>query len=99
MQSCSRVASGERRAARDSNTLLSSSSSPSSLYLIDDHVELAAMDEAARRALIEQGSEDAVTVNQRALVDKLLARYASEFTVFRELIQNAGERRRDWTLS
>lgn len=49
------------------------------------------MDEAARKALIEEGSEDAVTVNQRALVDKLLARYASEFTVFRELIQNAGE--------
>ncbi|PWN24508.1 hypothetical protein BDZ90DRAFT_244782 [Jaminaea rosea] len=49
------------------------------------------MDEAARRALIEQGSEDAVTVNQRALVDKLLARYASEFTVFRELIQNADD--------
>ncbi|KIJ66567.1 hypothetical protein HYDPIDRAFT_26903 [Hydnomerulius pinastri MD-312] len=34
-----------------------------------------------------------VTVNQRALVDKVLARYPEEFTVFRELVQNADDAR------
>ncbi|KAI6016706.1 hypothetical protein EDC04DRAFT_2747687 [Pisolithus marmoratus] len=32
-----------------------------------------------------------VNVNDRALVDKVLARYPKEFTVFRELIQNADD--------
>ena len=35
--------------------------------------------------------EEAITVNQRALIDKILARYAAEFTVFRELLQNADD--------
>ena len=30
-------------------------------------------------------------VNQRALIDKVLARYSGEFTVFRELLQNADD--------
>lgn len=34
-----------------------------------------------------------VEVNQRALVDKVLARYPEEFTVFRELLQNADDAR------
>ncbi|KAG2140195.1 hypothetical protein DEU56DRAFT_900984 [Suillus clintonianus] len=34
-----------------------------------------------------------VEVNQRALVDKLLSRHAEEFTVFRELLQNADDAR------
>ncbi|KAG1825278.1 hypothetical protein EV424DRAFT_1392999 [Suillus variegatus] len=33
----------------------------------------------------------AVEINQRALVDKVLARYPEEFTVFRELLQNADD--------
>jgi len=33
----------------------------------------------------------AVTVNTRALIDKILARYSSEFTLFRELVQNADD--------
>lgn len=37
------------------------------------------------------GQESRVQVNQRALVDKLLARYKGEYTVFRELIQNADD--------
>ncbi|PWN41182.1 hypothetical protein IE81DRAFT_367653 [Ceraceosorus guamensis] len=49
------------------------------------------MNEAARRALLESGEDEAVTVNQRALIDKILARYAAEFTIFRELIQNADD--------
>lgn len=49
-------------------------------------------DEAASRALLlDSGTAEAVTVNQRALIDKILARYAAEFTVFRELIQNADD--------
>ncbi|KAG0706642.1 hypothetical protein DFH29DRAFT_900607 [Suillus ampliporus] len=34
-----------------------------------------------------------VEVNQRALVDKVLARYPEDFTVFRELLQNADDAR------
>ena len=30
-------------------------------------------------------------VNQRALIDKVLARYSGEFTVFRELLQNSDD--------
>jgi hypothetical protein len=30
-------------------------------------------------------------VNQRALIDKILARYSGKFTVFRELVQNADD--------
>lgn len=35
--------------------------------------------------------EEAITVNQRALIDKILARYAAEFTLLRELLQNADD--------
>lgn len=35
--------------------------------------------------------EEKVEVNQRHLVDKILARYSSDFTVFRELIQNSND--------
>ncbi len=46
-----------------------------------------------RAQLFASGSfdEQEVTVNQRALIDKILARYSSDFTVFRELIQNAND--------
>lgn len=35
--------------------------------------------------------EEAVTVNTRALIDKILARYSGEWTVLRELLQNAAD--------
>lgn len=35
--------------------------------------------------------EEAVTVNTRALIDKVLARYSGEWTTLRELIQNAAD--------
>lgn len=38
-----------------------------------------------------QGDEEAVTVNTRALIDKVLARYSGEWTTLRELIQNAAD--------
>lgn len=37
--------------------------------------------------------EEAVTVNTRALIDKVLARYSGEWTTLRELIQNAADAR------
>lgn len=37
--------------------------------------------------------EEAVTVNQRALIDKILARYSTQLTLFRELLQNANDAR------
>ncbi|WFD00824.1 hypothetical protein MYAM1_003577 [Malassezia yamatoensis] len=48
--------------------------------------------EAAQQALrADVRPEEAITVNQRALIDKILARYSAEFTVFRELLQNADD--------
>ena len=35
--------------------------------------------------------EEAVTVNTRALIDKVLARYSGEWTTLRELLQNAAD--------
>lgn len=35
--------------------------------------------------------EEQVTVNQRHLIDKILARYSTDFTVFRELLQNSND--------
>jgi len=39
----------------------------------------------------ETGHDESVEVNQRALIDKVLARYSGEFTVFRELLQNSDD--------
>lgn len=36
-------------------------------------------------------AEESVKVNQRHLIDKLLARYCQDFTVFRELLQNSND--------
>ncbi|RPD65851.1 hypothetical protein L226DRAFT_529987 [Lentinus tigrinus ALCF2SS1-7] len=46
---------------------------------------------SARDALWESGYDESVEVNQRALIDKVLARYSGEFTVFRELLQNSDD--------
>lgn len=43
-----------------------------------------------QRAL-ESGYEEAVEVNQRGLIEKILARYSGDYTVFRELLQNADD--------
>ncbi|KAH0542428.1 hypothetical protein FGG08_003183 [Glutinoglossum americanum] len=40
------------------------------------------------RTMGSGNDEEAVTVNTRALIDKVLARYSGEWTVLRELIQN-----------
>jgi HSP90 family molecular chaperone len=44
------------------------------------------------KALLESSSgETQVSVNQRHLIDKILARYSTEFTIFRELLQNSND--------
>lgn len=51
------------------------------------------MDYASLRAAALRNGEDeeAVTVDTRALIDKVLARYSGEWTTLRELIQNAAD--------
>ncbi|KAK1599665.1 uncharacterized protein LY79DRAFT_504768 [Colletotrichum navitas] len=51
------------------------------------------MDYSRLKAAAMQGGEDeeAVTVDTRALIDKVLARYSGEWTTLRELIQNAAD--------
>ncbi|CAA7259259.1 unnamed protein product [Cyclocybe aegerita] len=45
----------------------------------------------SKDALWATGHDETVEVNQRALIDKVLARYSGEFTVFRELLQNSDD--------
>ncbi|KAK4104849.1 hypothetical protein N658DRAFT_564588 [Parathielavia hyrcaniae] len=49
------------------------------------------MDYARLRAAAMSGEDEAVTVDTRALIDKVLARYSGEWTTLRELIQNAAD--------
>jgi hypothetical protein len=44
-----------------------------------------------RSSVNETGTDARVEVNQRALIDKILARYASANAVYRELIQNSND--------
>jgi hypothetical protein len=53
---------------------------------------MAAIDFARlRNQTMADGLDSEVTVNTRALIDKVLARYSSEHTTLRELIQNAAD--------
>ena len=45
------------------------------------------------QTMVSHEEEEAVTVNTRALIDKVLARYSGEWTTLRELIQNAADAR------
>lgn len=47
--------------------------------------------DALRAQTLETGKDEAVTVNTRALIDKVLARYSGEWTTLRELLQNAAD--------
>ncbi|GBB83161.1 hypothetical protein RclHR1_00010043 [Rhizophagus clarus] len=44
-----------------------------------------------RDQILSNFNEERVEVNQRLLVDKILARYSSEFVVYRELMQNSDD--------
>ena len=47
---------------------------------------------ALRAQTLDTGAdEEAVTINTRSLIDKVLARYSGEWTVLRELLQNAAD--------
>ena len=55
------------------------------MHSIDDYSNIKnAVDESI-------GGEERVEVNQRALIDKILARYASAGAVYRELLQNSND--------
>ena len=47
--------------------------------------------DALRLKALQSGLESRVEVNQRMLIDKMLARYSSDFVVCRELIQNSDD--------
>ena len=47
--------------------------------------------DALRAQTMGTGNDEAVTVNTRALIDKVLARYSGEWTTLRELLQNAAD--------
>ena len=47
--------------------------------------------EALRAQTMGAGDDEIVTVNTRALIDKVLARYSGEWTTLRELLQNAAD--------
>lgn len=47
--------------------------------------------DALRAQTMGAGNDEAVTVNTRALIDKVLARYSGDFTTLRELLQNAAD--------
>ncbi|CAI2174465.1 1539_t:CDS:10 [Funneliformis geosporum] len=52
------------------------------------------LDAFRKQVLSNVDGEERVEVNQRHLIDKILARYSAEFVVYRELMQNSG---RVWT--
>jgi hypothetical protein len=47
--------------------------------------------DTVRATVDKSGGEERVEVNQRALIDKILARYASAGAVYRELLQNSND--------
>lgn len=64
-----------------------------SLDRLSSPAEETTMDYSKLRAAALKDGEDeeAVTVDTRALIDKVLARYSGEWTTLRELIQNAAD--------
>ncbi|CAJ0634587.1 2131_t:CDS:10 [Entrophospora sp. SA101] len=48
-------------------------------------------DELRKTVLFNEAGEQKVEVNQRHLIDKVLARYSAEFVIYRELMQNSDD--------
>ena len=67
--------------------------SPRLIFLQASDARAGDMDfDALRARTLRSGAdEEAVTVNTRALIDKVLARYSGQWTVLRELLQNAAD--------
>ena len=59
--------------------------------MIEDTIQRPLSADQLWLTVIEEGVEDRVEVNQRMLIDKMLARYSSDFVVYRELIQNSDD--------
>ena len=55
--------------------------------------DLSVVSQEQREEAKRSGRESCVKVDLRKLIDKILARYSSDFVVFRELIQNADDAR------
>ena len=55
------------------------------------HQSTSSSSDALRLKALQSGLEKRVEVNQRMLIDKMLARYSSDFVVCRELIQNSDD--------
>ncbi|KAF9280093.1 hypothetical protein BGZ68_007509 [Mortierella alpina] len=51
----------------------------------------SALDALRSQVLSHTGAEERVEVNQRHLIDKILARYSAEYVVYRELMQNSDD--------
>ncbi|KAF9330531.1 hypothetical protein BG006_006519 [Podila minutissima] len=51
----------------------------------------SALDALRSQVLSKTGAEERVEVNQRHLIDKILARYSAEYVVYRELMQNSDD--------
>ncbi|CAF4311774.1 unnamed protein product [Rotaria sp. Silwood2] len=59
--------------------------------MIEDTIQESLSSDQLWLKVIKEGVEDRVEVNQRMLIDKMLARYSSDFVVYRELIQNSDD--------
>ncbi|CAF5145923.1 unnamed protein product [Rotaria sp. Silwood1] len=57
----------------------------------EQNIETFLSSDELRLKIMNEGRTDRVEVNQRMLIDKMLARYSSEFVVYRELIQNSDD--------
>ncbi len=55
------------------------------------HIKMASAYESVLAAIATDGIDTRVEVNQRALIDKILARYSSAGAVYRELLQNSND--------
>ncbi|CAJ0860169.1 12670_t:CDS:2 [Entrophospora sp. SA101] len=56
-----------------------------------DNIRKENYDELRKTVLFNETGEQKVEVNQRNLIDKVLARYSAEFVIYRELMQNSDD--------
>lgn len=59
--------------------------------MADESIQVPLSSDQLWLTVINEGMEDRVEVNQRMLIDKMLARYSSDFVICRELVQNSDD--------
>jgi hypothetical protein len=59
--------------------------------MVEDTIQEPLSSDQLWLKVVKEGVEDRVEVNQRMLIDKMLARYSSDFVIYRELIQNSDD--------